>query len=178
MREKDMILPETEEILNSNFDGLALEIIKNETRNRARKKPIYNKTVKAFAITLHYLSTRAYTFLSSHFKLPSERMIRYWSSNLKTEPGFTEQVFNKLNKLVHDKNIQPQCALHIDEAAIREGMVYDHSKKCFTGFIDFGQGDPDGELPLAADVLVLMCVCLKEHSKYPVGYFFYKKNRL
>lgn len=103
MREKNIILPETEEIITSNSDGLALQLIKNEKRNRARKKPIYNKTIKAFAITLHYLSASAYKFLSKHFKLPSERMIRYWSSNLKIEPGFTEQVFNKLNQLVHDK---------------------------------------------------------------------------
>lgn len=74
------------------------------------------------------------------------------------------------------KKIQPQCSLIIDEASIREGMIYNHCQKCYIGFIDFGQGDSDGELPLATDVLVLFCVCLKEHSKYPVGYFFTRKT--
>lgn len=175
MKENGRILPETEAIIN-NFDDLAVEIMKNEQRNRGKKRPFYNKTIKAFSITLHYLSSNAYKFLRGHFRLPSERMIRYWSSNLKIEPGFTEQVFLKLGNLIQDKKIQPQCALLIDEAAIREEMVYDHSKKCFTGFINFGHDAQEGgELPLATDVLVLMCVSLKEHTKYPIAYFFTRK---
>lgn len=83
----------------------------------------YSGTVKEFALTLYFYSTKAYNFLRTKFHLPSSRTIRKWLASFNCKPGFLQEVFNFLKTEVEVNSHLKNCALIMDSMAIRKQSV-------------------------------------------------------
>ena len=133
--------------------------------------------MKKFALTLHFYSPRAYSFLRPVLSLPAPSSIANWTSSVNCDPGIFYDVFNFLQeKSKNDQNYK-HCALLIDAMAIKSSILFDKSIGSYVGFVDFGKdieatGDPDKP---ATEALVFLLVGLKVHWKTPIGYIFCDK---
>ena len=135
--------PSVADAIAETFSGLTGEIIKNHLKNLGRKKTgvRHSDEVKKFALTLHFYSPRAYEYFRKHFSAPCPRSLQVWTSSVKCEPGFFEDVFEHLKNMVaQDKIRNEDVALIFDSMAIRQSTVYDYSKGAMDGFVNLGEG--------------------------------------
>ena len=97
-----MISEQCAEMLDSTFSGVPLEMMKRLLKNKDGKtsREEYNKVLKSFALTLQFYSSKAYNYVRETFELalPHESTIRKWYSSIDVEPGFSEIVFQALEK--------------------------------------------------------------------------------
>ena len=102
IKEKGLMAPSIADCLSENFQGLTGELISNHFSNMNRKQNgvRYVDDVKKFALTLHFYSPRAYEYVRKVFRLPHSRSIRAWTSSIRCEPGFFDDVFQHLKLLV------------------------------------------------------------------------------
>jgi hypothetical protein len=155
LKEKNMISPSCEEMLNKTTSGVPLELFKR-MKSTSGKGSKYSPELKAFAM--------AYKFVRKTFNLalPHESQIRKWYPKIPANPGFTEAAFNALRPKVNDalqKKQKVVCSLMLDEMAIRKHISWD--RKRFRGYVDLGNGSKeDDKEPVAKDALVLMAVCV------------------
>ena len=90
LEKKKVIFNHAAEILDHNFSGLTLELLKSELKNRARKQKShrYSDEVKKFILTLHFYSTRAYEVVKSTFALPAVSSLSNWTSSVIVRQTF------------------------------------------------------------------------------------------
>jgi len=64
LKKKGLIENDRCELIENEFEGIQLEILKNELTNKKRKPTgcRYSDDIKKFALTLHYYSPKAYKF--------------------------------------------------------------------------------------------------------------------
>jgi len=64
LKNKRLIENDPCDLIENEFEGIQLEILKNELANKKRKPTgcRYNDDIKKFALTLHYYSPKAYKF--------------------------------------------------------------------------------------------------------------------
>ena len=134
----------------------------------------YPEELKAFALTLHFYSAKAYDFVRQTFDmaLPHPTLIRSWYAKINGDPGFTQCAFAALSAQVKEdasKDRQTICSLMLDEMAIRKHVQFANGE--YHGFVDVGNGQQDDSAPSAKDALVLMAVSVNASWKIPVGYF-------
>ena len=137
----------------------------------------HNDEVKKFALTLHLYSLRAYEYVRSIFCLPHARSLLNWSSSVKCEPVFFEDVFLHLRNLVLDDAKNAECSLIFDAMTIKKGVILNKSKGCYEGFVDLGEnivacGEDD---TVATEALIFMISALQSYWKYPIGYVLIDK---
>jgi len=146
---------------------MAKEICDRNFKGKNRK---YNKNIRAFALTLHFYSTKAYNFTRSAFNnlLPHPSTIQRWYLVVDGNPGFTKEALEAIKQKCSIKDVI--CNLVIDEMSIREHIQYQGQQ--YHGFVDCGTG-LQSETP-ATNVLVFMAVAINSSWKVPVGYFFIK----
>lgn len=104
--------------------------------------------------------------------LPHPRTISKWFSKIDGSPGFTDQSFNFLKKMVAknlEENKNLYCNLVMDEISIRKQIEWTGTK--FTGFVNVGHDLDSEELPEAKEAIVFMVVAVNGNWKLPVGYF-------
>lgn len=132
----------------------------------------YSEELRAFALTLHFYSARAYCFVRNKFNLclPHPRTISKWYQHIDCVPGFTAEAMKTLQLKVQQSHHQLLFALTMDEMAIRRGVDFDGTN--IHGYVNVGVNINDDELPLAKEALVFMLTCINEKWKTPVGYFF------
>lgn len=160
------------DMLETTISCVPQEIMKRVLKTKNLCK--YSKELKAFAMTLHFYSAKAYQYVRENFDLalPNPRTIRSWYSRIDAEPGFTKVAFDSLQARAQDRKEKGQetvCALMVDEMAIRRHVEYAGGK--FQGYVDIGSGIVDDSLPVAKDAMVLMVVAINESWKLPLGYF-------
>ena len=66
LKENKLVTETEHDLLEQNFEGVSKEIVHNQIYNsRVASKHLqhYNETMKQFAVTLHYYSPKAYTFV-------------------------------------------------------------------------------------------------------------------
>ena len=119
---------------------LIQRLLDNNLKPGIRKK-LYQKELKAFAVTLQFYSSKAYNFVRNTFDLalPHENVIRRWYSSVKAEPGFTEESFLTLEAKVKEESYlgnEVIVALTFDEMSIRKWTHFDGTK--FIGCVDMG----------------------------------------
>jgi hypothetical protein len=70
----------------------------SDKKNLPRLK--YDPQIRAFALTLHFYSPRAYEYVRKCFSncLPNRRTIRYWLSHINAEPGFTGETMDAIRR--------------------------------------------------------------------------------
>lgn len=133
-----------------------------------------------FALNMHYLSPRAYTYLRQKFNnnLPHTSTIRKWfqRSNASGDSGFNDAAFQTLKKMAEDfkkKNMTVFVALSFDEMSIRQHIQWLHHKKKFSGFVNFATIHDDQEpLPVANNVIVVLLNGINVKLTLPIANFF------
>lgn len=149
------------------------EAIKNILdRQLASKNAKYEPEIRSFALTLHFYSPKAYSFVRDTFKnlLPHPTTIKKWYAVVNCETGFTKEAFEALNSKAKDSPVVVN--LVIDEISIRQQIEYDGKK--YRGFVDLGtnlDSDSENRQP-AKNALVFMAVAINNSWKVPLAYFF------
>ena len=82
---------------------------------------------------------RELEYVRSIFCLPHARSLLNWSSSVKCEPGFFEDVILHLRNLVSDDAKNAECSLIFDAMTIKKGVIFNKSKGCYEGFVDLGE---------------------------------------
>ena len=160
-------------MLEKSFSGASLDIVKRMLMKKKGKtsciRKKYSPTLRSFALTLQFYSTKAYNYVRSTFDLalPHPSVIRSWYKGINGNPGFTSESFTAL--ATKSKNENVLCSLMIDEMAIKKHVEWDG--KQFRGFVDIGTGIEDDSTPVASEALVFMAVGLNKNWKIPLGYF-------
>ncbi|GFO42646.1 THAP domain containing 9 [Plakobranchus ocellatus] len=135
----------------------------------------FHPSLKAFAITLQFYSTKAYNFVRDMFGLglPAVSTLRGWFRSVDGNVGFNASVMQSLENKVKEARKQGNevlCSLMLDEMAIIKKIEFD-GKKTF-GFVDIGSGVTDDGAPAATQALVFMVVCVNGSWKVPIDFFF------
>lgn len=152
---------------NDLFDCLFGE---NGRKMRANE---YSENIRKFAVSLHFLSPKAYNFVREKLNcsLPHPKTISKWYCNVDAEPGFSKEAFEMIQTRVrYSKKKEILCSLVFDEMAIRKYVEWDGHR--YYGLVDLGTGISDESMGLASQVLTFMLVSVNESWKIPLGYFF------
>lgn len=171
LKSKSLINTESVEMLCDigleNKDFLCRYIHKKKGHSVVRE---YSPELRKFAVTLNFLSPRAYTYVRQQFDsaLPHPSTISKWYKVIDGTPGFTSESFETIKlKTVSGKKIY--CALIIDGMAIRKLIEWDGVR--YFGYVDIGNGLEGDNIPTAKEALVFMLTSLNENWKIPVGFF-------
>ena len=171
LKEKLLISSGCAEMLENSFSGVHKTLLSRRVQSKRLK---VSEELRSFAMTLHFYSAKAYSFVRKAFDLvlPHPATIRTWYSHISADPGFTKPAFSALachaqNRMVEGK--ETLCALMLDEVAIRKHV--EHAAGRFHGYVDLGCGTVDDSLPPAKDALVLMVVAINKSWKICVAYF-------
>ena len=177
LKQKDLITTPCEDMLNNNFSGVPLQIMKRITSVKSSgtgKGRKYSDELIAFAMTLQFYSSKAYEYVRKKFDLalPCQADLRRRYAKISADPGFTEPAFVELKKKVEDaKNVGKKviCSLMLDEMSIRKHVCFDGKR--MRGYVDLGNEVVDDD-SVAKDALVFMVVCVNSSWKVPCAYFF------
>lgn len=137
----------------------------------------YSPRLRAFALTLHFYSPRAYSYVRSVFenRLPCVSTIRKWYTTINGKPGFSQEAFNVLKMRANRANTNGDeilTCLIFDEMSIRQQEEYDHHKDEKVGFVNYGTVPVNSKLDqLAKHAFVFMVVGINDKFKIPVAYF-------
>ena len=87
------ITAEAVALLERCFGDIPAEMLKRKLKGHTTD--VYSANIKAFALTLHFYSPKAYNFVRQSFvnALPHVSTLRRWSSAVNGKPGFTEVSF-------------------------------------------------------------------------------------
>ena len=126
------------EQLKQQFPGMSGEILANHFGNMNKKHQGYRHTddAKKFALTLHFYSPRAYEFVRPIFSLPHLRSLCAWTSSVDCEPGFFNDVFDHVEKLVEKDGKNADVSLSVDDMGISQGREWNKHKGNVEGFIE------------------------------------------
>ncbi|CAB4025793.1 THAP domain-containing 9, partial [Paramuricea clavata] len=99
LQEKLVIITERAGIVHAAFENLQLSFFQNAKDNLSSTPTgrRYSDEVKEFALTLYFYSPKAYPrYVRSMIPLPSQSLLRNWSSSVNCEPGFFKEAFTAL----------------------------------------------------------------------------------
>lgn len=132
----------------------------------------YSPHIRAFCISLHGTSPKAYNFVRNKFgrNIPHPETIREWyrQSSLDAASGISQSSMNALEQMARkmmDNGRQMIAALIMDEMAIQRNMTWCKSTNQFIGLVDCGTQDLDEDFTLAKNVLVYSFIQLTTYSK-------------
>lgn len=168
LRDKHLIESEAEALLQESFSGMSLDLFRHIKNDSKGKKPYYLPKVRNFALSLHFLSPRAYEFIRPVLHLPHPRCLRRWKSSVNCSPGYLDSML-KVASAKALKTNSNLCSLVVDEMSMRRDVSWVQSQNRYCGFSDFGQG-PVGNT-IATNALLFMLVSLKGRWKAPIAYF-------
>lgn len=172
---KCFISTENEDILNSigvqNTEIIKRQILKSKTGHIPKLK--YSPELRAFALTLHFYSPKAYNFVRKTFStcLPALSTLRSWYQSVDGKPGFTKEALHTIKNKVKESDKEIYATIVFDEMAIRSGVEYHPQGRKYYGHVNFGtslQTDCQDE---AKEALVFLLVPLNACWKIPIGYF-------
>lgn len=106
----------------------------------------YPPSVRAFCMSVHYLSPKAYEFLRAKFgnHLPHPQTIRQWyrNSSLDASSGIGKHALDALQakneEMVSKQGKQLLISLVFDEMSIQRNLIYCRATNKFIGLIDKG----------------------------------------
>lgn len=111
-----------------------------------KPKESYPSSMRAFCMSVHYLSPRAYDYLRTKFgnHLPHPQTIRQWyrNSNLDSQSGIGKHALDALQtkneEMMSKHKKQMIISLVFDEIAIQRSLIYCRATNRFIGLIDRG----------------------------------------
>ena len=98
----------------------------------------YSEEVKKVALTVHFYSPKAYSYIRKIFSLPHQSSIRNWISSVNCEPGFHADVLQNLLEQLRKRPEMSDCALMMDGMAVRKQVLYDTKNMKYSGFVVCG----------------------------------------
>lgn len=170
-----MIQERQESLLMEQFGNnkhLVSRLLACTKKQSVRKR--FCKEVRAFSISLHFYSPKAYSYVRETFNkcLPHPRTLPKWYSVVDAKPGFSSEALELL-KLRASKTEKPiLCSLVWDEMSIRQHLEYDGTN--YSGYVNMGCNNDNEYSEIASQALVFMVVPINQSWKIPVGYFFIK----
>lgn len=155
-------------------------LFQNLSADQISKKK-YEPALKVFALSLHYLSPRAFDLVRSSLPgcIPSPRTVRAWYATIEAEPGFTSETLAVLTTKVlkmkaAGKNV---ClALSIDDMSLKEQI--DQVQGKIYGYPEMGEEMKhliDNADAKANHACVIMATSLDPEFQFklPVGFFLF-----
>lgn len=141
-----------------------------------KKSGKYPPGLRAFALSLHFYSPRAYEFVKEQLgTLPTARTMRGWYNKIKTEPGMSTAAIEALKSKVRQEKASGKnkifAALMMDEMSIRPSTCWDPKSKQYLGFEDYGVPNLCKTKRLAKEALVFLINAVNGRWKIPVAYF-------
>lgn len=142
-----------------------------------QKNRKYSPRLRAFALTLHFYSPRAYNYVRSVFenRLPCVSTIRKWYTAIDGKPGFSQEAFAALKMRANRANTNGDeilTCLIFDEMALRQQEEYDHHNDEKVGLVDYGTVPINYKLgQLAKHAFVFLIAGINDKFKIPVAYF-------
>ena len=93
LRKENKLKSNVARILDHEFSGLSLELIKNISSKQTKSShgQHYSDIIKQFAVTLHYHSAKAYEYVRKIIHLPHVSSIRSWCSFVECKPAFCQK---------------------------------------------------------------------------------------
>lgn len=172
LENKDLISPEIS-VLLQNSGGCCENLLQRQVQklNGQSVKRNFSPKLRAFALTLNFLSPKAYKYVRSVFDtaLPHPRTIRKWYESVDGSPGFTVEAFNALKHAATNTPHPILCSLLMDEIDIKRGIHFD-GKNTY-GYVNLGNDVLSETGDEAKQALVFMIVAINDSWKLPVAYF-------
>ncbi|CAL1284507.1 unnamed protein product [Larinioides sclopetarius] len=173
IQNKLLITESAKSILEVSIQGTPAELLLSRLKKPGSKQE-YPAELRAFALTLHFYSSKAYDYVRKNFQtcLPHPSTLRKWYQSIDGSPGFTDAALSALKMKVSEAtklNKTVICALIVDEMSIKKHI--DWIKDKFIGYVDFGTRLDDDQLPVATEAYTFMLNCVNGHWKIPIGYF-------
>lgn len=139
----------------------------------------YSENVRAFALTLHFHSPRAYEFVRKRFNdhLPHTSTIRKWYSVSKSsgKPGFCEDSLLALKNMADNmkaQDVQLMVSLNFDEMATRKHVQWSDPEKKILGNITYGFRPDDAKFTVATNAIVFMINGVNVDFNLPIAFHF------
>jgi len=110
-----------------NADLLKRQYFKSKKKALPRQ---YSSELRRFAITLHYYSPRAYSYVRQKFHtcLPHAKTISKWCKSVDGKPGFNMEALETISKHVKSVDYILFGALIFDEMSIRQHVEFNGTK--------------------------------------------------
>lgn len=165
LQTQNLLSAENESLLG-NLSDFNKELLKRKQGTKQK----YSLKLRKFALTLSFLSPKAYDFVRSEFNtcLPHPSTIGKWYQSVNAEPGFTTESLRCLKATAATQHAL-LCSLIIDEIAIRQHVEWDGKR--YFGHVNFGLILNDDSNEVAKETFCLMLVCINGRWKIPLGYF-------
>ena len=148
-----------------------------DLHQKKNKGQLYSPEMKAFALSLYYVSGKAYKLLSKFFKLQSKSSPMKWVAAFPTAPELTpaakEVLARKVKIMSESSNL---CTITMDEMALKANLLYDPGKDQVIGVEDCGKGERSSII--ATSALVFMACGINENWKQPLGYLLVHESCL
>ena len=121
LRKENKLKSNVGSILDHEFSGLSLELIKNISSNQTKSShgQRYSDITKQFAVTLHYHTAKAYEYVRKILHLPHVSSLRSWCSFVECKPGFLSEVLCHLKSKLTNGELSADFSLVIDGMSIR-----------------------------------------------------------
>lgn len=102
---------------------------------KTRKLGHFTDKIKQMALSIHFLSPKAYRMLGTIFKLSSVRLLLKTICNWPHQAGLNDSIFEALkfqtqNFTTEDKN----CTICLDEMSLKPNLFYNISQDEIIGF--------------------------------------------
>lgn len=124
IRDKGLIEKEAFTKLTAAFGDVQSIMFTHVINATKSKKAEYTDKIRAFAVTLHYLSPKAYAYLQPVLKLPHPATLRTWRSSVYCQPGYLDNMLSLAAKNVTEDDASRMCSLVIDEMSIRKDVSW------------------------------------------------------
>lgn len=137
--------------------------------------------MRSFALTLHFHKPSAFKFVRKKFNnhLPDPSTMRSWFSNSTGfgEPGINQEALKMISSLSTDlkqKGKSLCVSIAMDEMHIRKHVLWNEAKNKFFGFINFGDKEKNGALPVANQALTFLLTGINVELSIPIAHFIKK----
>ena len=149
---------------------MTIDLVKDQSANNGRSTGrSYERSIKEFAVALHYHSPRLHRFVRKPLCMPSPSAIRIWAANVEAEPGFSMQVITSISDLV--KPDQRDCIIILDEINLKSQTLVEKRSGRLVGNVDYGCIQGEAKENTANHALVVMDVRLQVKRQYTIAYF-------
>lgn len=131
LKNQSLLTDDSMQILDSassiNRECISRQILK-ATKSHLDNK--FSPELRAFALTLHFYSPRAYDYVRNFFNLtlPHPRTISKWYQHIDGNPGFTQEAIKSIQQKITYFKHQILFGLSFDEMCIRRHVEYDGSQ--------------------------------------------------
>lgn len=140
----------------------------------------FSPTVRAFCMSLHFISPNAYNYVRNKFNknIPHPETISEWYriSDLDVSPGMGNKSLEALetfaNDMMEKKGERLVISLLFDEMAIMRSLAWCRSTNKFMGLADCGTMNEGDDFTLANNVIVFMACGINAYFQQPIAFHF------